>query len=84
MKKFEPKADTILQGEAVSPGVAIGRVLLYSGMQLVVDKRAVPAEALSAEIAKFHSAIANTKLDVNRDRAVALEQIGEAAAQVFE
>ncbi len=84
MKKFEPKADTILQGEAVSPGIAIGRVLLYSGMQLVVAKRELPVEAIPAESAKFHSAIAKTKLEVSRDREVAFEQIGEAAAQVFE
>ncbi|MEK7727880.1 MAG: phosphoenolpyruvate--protein phosphotransferase, partial [candidate division KSB1 bacterium] len=84
MKKFEPKAEMILRGEAVSPGVAIGRVLLLSGIQLAVEQRVVPAEEIPAEIAKFHRALEQTKTEVNADRAVAREQIGDAAAQVFE
>ncbi len=84
MKKFEPKADLILRGEAVSPGIAIGRVLLLSGIQLAVEQRVVPAEEIPAEIAKFHRALEQTKAEVNADLAVTREQIGDAAAQVFE
>lgn len=84
MKKFEPKARLILRGEAVSPGVAIGRVLLLSGAQLEIARREVPAEEIPAEIAKFHRALAQTQAEVNLDLTVAREQIGDAAAQVFE
>lgn len=84
MKKFEPKAEMILRGEAVSPGVAIGRVLLLSGIQLAVERRTVPPQDVPAEIAKFHRALEQTKTEVNADLAVTREQIGDAAAQVFE
>ncbi len=84
MKKFEPKADTILRGEAVSPGIAIGRVMLLSRAPLAVEKRAVSAEEIPAELAKFQRALEQIKAEINVDLTVAGQQLGDDAAQVFE
>jgi phosphotransferase system enzyme I (PtsI) len=84
MKKFEPKAEVILQGVAVSPGIAIGRVFMLSGALPAVERRALAPEEVGAEIERLHRALEKTKDELSHDQIVAFEQIGDAAAQIFE
>ncbi|MGH7495909.1 MAG: phosphoenolpyruvate--protein phosphotransferase [bacterium] len=84
MKKFEPKAEVILQGVPVSPGIAIGRVFMLSGTLPVVERRTLAPEEIPAEIERLHRALEKTKDELSHDQIVAHEQIGDAAAQIFE
>lgn len=84
MKKFEPKAEVVLQGVPVSDGIAIGRVFLLSGPPPAVERRDLAPEEIPAEIERLHRALEKTKDELSHDQIVAHEQIGDAAAQIFE
>ncbi len=84
MKKFEPKAEAILHGVPVSPGIAIGRVFMLSGAAPVVERREVAESELAAELERLQRALEKTKNELTQDQIFAHEQIGDAAAQVFE
>jgi phosphotransferase system enzyme I (PtsI) len=72
-----------LQGIAVSPGVAIGEVLLLDTEGFRISRRFLPRDAVEYELERLDRAIhcATTEIERNRDRVA--EQLGNEYAAIF-
>lgn len=74
----------ILQGIAVSPGVAIGRVFVVDDdVGLEVTRRAIAAADVEPELAAFDAARTAAVADLQEIHARAKDEMGEEAARIF-
>ncbi|MBN1559873.1 phosphoenolpyruvate--protein phosphotransferase [candidate division KSB1 bacterium] len=79
----QTESEIRLYGIAASPGVAIGAVLVIGTEMLKVEKKTIPAKAVSAELDKFDTALAKSMSDVEKIYDMAAVTHGEEAAQIF-
>lgn len=84
VKTFEPKAEVILRGVPASAGIAIGRAFVFFENKPVVEQQQLSAAEIPREIERLREALQKAKDEVMLDQNIALEQAGEAAAQIFE
>ncbi len=73
----------VLQGIAVSTGIAIGEALVIDNEGLVISRRVIERDALDAELARLDSAIQTVASDIDRDRKAITAQLGEQYGAIF-
>jgi phosphotransferase system enzyme I (PtsI) len=72
-----------LQGIAVSPGVAIGEVLVMDNEGFRIPRRFLPRDAVEDELERLNRAIAAATEEIERKRAKVSEQLGKEYAAIF-
>ncbi len=73
----------ILQGIAVSPGIAIGAALVVEHQGLVLARRAVDPSAVGAELARLDRAVDAVGAEIERDRQAVAAQVGDQYGAIF-
>ena len=66
-----------LQGIAVSPGVAIGEVLVMDNEGFRIPRRFLPRDAVEDELERLDAAIAAATAEIERHRDRVAEQLGK-------
>ena len=72
-----------LQGIAVSPGVAIGEVLVMDNEGFRIPRRFLPRDAVEDELERLDRAIAAATAEIERNRDRVAEQLGKEYAAIF-
>jgi len=72
-----------LQGIAVSPGVAIGEVLVMDTEGFRIPRRFLPRDAVEDELERLNTAIAAATAEIERHRERVAEQLGKDYAAIF-
>lgn len=72
-----------LQGIAVSPGVAIGEVLVMDTEGFRIPRRFLPRDAVEDELERLHRAIADATAEIERHRIKVENQLGKEYAAIF-
>jgi phosphotransferase system enzyme I (PtsI) len=72
-----------LQGIAVSPGVAIGEVLVMDNEGFRIPRRFLPRDAVEAELERLNRAIEAATAEIDRNRVRVSEQLGKDYAAIF-
>ena len=72
-----------LQGIAVSPGVAIGEVLVMDNEGFRIPRRFLPRDAVEAELDRLNRAIDAATAEIERNRVRVSEQLGKDYAAIF-
>lgn len=70
-------------GIAVSPGVAIGPVMLFGAEGFRIPQRFVSIDAVEAEIGRFRKAIENVTKRIEENERVAQDRLGDQYAAIF-
>ncbi len=72
-----------LQGIAVSPGVAIGEVLVMDTEGFRIPRRFLPRDAVEDELERLNRAIAAASAEIERHREKVEKQLGKDYASIF-
>jgi len=72
-----------LQGIAVSPGVAIGEVLVMDTEGFRIPRRFLPRDAVEDELERLNRAIAAATAEIERHREKVEKQLGKQYAAIF-
>jgi phosphotransferase system enzyme I (PtsI) len=72
-----------LQGIAVSPGVAIGEVLVMDSEGFRIPRRFLPRDAVEDELDRLNRAIADATAEIERHRERVEKQLGKDYAAIF-
>ncbi len=73
----------ILQGIAVSPGVAVGEALVIDREGFRISRQHVSKDAVDVELQRLDEAIETAAADIERNRDTITNQIGAQYGQVF-
>src|SRR3984957_17954882 len=79
-----PAQQEIYKGTPVSPGIAIGPLLLLYADEHIVRKRRIRPEDVPAEIARFEAALLKTRQQIQAIRNQLASAVGEADASIFD
>jgi phosphotransferase system enzyme I (PtsI) len=79
-----PPQQHIYKGTAVSPGIAIGPVLLVYADEHIIRKRRIRPEDVAGEITRFEAALLKTRQQIQTIRNQLASSIGEADASIFD
>jgi phosphotransferase system enzyme I (PtsI) len=79
-----PGQQQIYKGTAVSPGIAIGPLLLLYADEHIIRKRRIRPEDVAGEIARFEAALLKTRQQIQTIRNQLAVSIGEADASIFD
>src|SRR5471032_3520033 len=79
-----PAQQEIYKGTAVSPGIAIGPLLLLYADEHIIRKRRIRPEDVPGEIARFETALLKTRQQIQAIRNQLASSIGEADASIFD
>ena len=79
-----PAKQQIYKGTAVSPGIAIGPLLLLYADEHIIRKRRIRPEDVPGEIARFEAALLTTRQQIQAIRNQLAASIGEADASIFD
>src|ERR1700677_933145 len=79
-----PPQQEIYKGTAVSPGIAIGPLLLLYADEHIIRKRRIRPEDIAGEIARFEAALLKTRQQIQVIRNQLANSIGEADASIFD
>ncbi len=82
MKTKKQKSPNMLRGIAAAPGVAIGKVYLYSRENLEIKDSFV--EDVDEAISILHEALERSKYELKKIFNIATEKMGEKRAAIFE
>ncbi len=74
----------MLEGVAASPGVAIGRAFLFHHEELDVPHYTVEASVVDDEIARFHSALRQTRRELQAIQKKSEQELPEDHARIFQ
>lgn len=77
-------AEVRFKGTAVSPGIAIGPLVLLYSDELIIRKRRIRPEDVNGEIARFEAALIKTHQQIQAIRNQLATSIGEADASIFD
>ncbi|MDX1545493.1 MAG: phosphoenolpyruvate--protein phosphotransferase [Rhodothermales bacterium] len=72
------------QGIAVSPGIAIGPVYLYSRAAFTIERRELADEDVETEVERFEWAVKRAEKDLTKIAGLAREKLGSDSADIFE
>src|SRR5277367_3663456 len=72
------------KGTPVSPGIAIGPVLLLYADEHIIRKRRIRPEDVPGEIARFEASLLKTRQQIQAIRNQLARSIGEADASIFD
>ncbi len=73
----------VLQGIAVSPGIAIGEALVIEKEGFVISRRSLEHEAVDEELARLDRATDAVAAEIERDRQVIAAQLGDQYGAIF-
>ncbi len=73
----------VLQGIAVSPGVAVGEALVIDNEGFRIPRRFVLRDAVEQEVQRLHRAIDSVAEEIDRNRLAVNEQLGEQYGAIF-
>lgn len=73
-----------LRGMAVSPGISIGKALVYVKEAPEIPRRKIGEGEVEGEISRFHQALEEAKAELQEICQKARENIGEEEAAIFE
>ncbi|MEM8487935.1 MAG: phosphoenolpyruvate-utilizing N-terminal domain-containing protein, partial [Bacteroidota bacterium] len=76
--------ETIVDGIAVSRGIAIGKAYKYARTEITVSKRQLPDAQLAEEVERFRDAVKAAERELTKITTVAREKLGEGSASIFE
>jgi phosphotransferase system enzyme I (PtsI) len=76
--------DVHLQGIAVSPGIAIGRVFLLEGGDVAVEKRTIDESEAPRQVERFRDAVESVRGELKGLRGAATRQVGEDLARILD
>jgi phosphotransferase system enzyme I (PtsI) len=79
-----PSKQEIYKGTAVSPGIAIGPLLLLFADEHIIRKRRIRPEDVPGEIARFEAALLKTRQQIQAIRNQLASSIGEEDASIFD
>ena len=79
-----PAKQQIYKGTAVSPGIAIGPLVLLYADEHIIRKRRIRPEDVPGEIARFEAALLKTRQQIQAIRNQLARSIGEADASIFD
>jgi phosphoenolpyruvate-protein phosphotransferase (PTS system enzyme I) len=79
-----PAQQVTHKGTAVSPGIAIGPLLLLYADEHIIRKRRIRPEDVPGEIARFEAALLKTRQQIQAIRNQLASSIGEADASIFD
>ncbi|MGF7398200.1 phosphoenolpyruvate--protein phosphotransferase [Thermoanaerobacterium thermosaccharolyticum] len=74
----------MLKGVAASPGIAIGKVFLYTKKFAEINTRNIDESMVKDEIAKFENAIKLTKEQIEKIKEKTEREFGKDKAEIFE
>ncbi|SNX54328.1 phosphoenolpyruvate--protein phosphotransferase [Thermoanaerobacterium sp. RBIITD] len=74
----------MLKGVAASPGIAIGKVFLYTKKFAEINTRNIDVSMVEDEIAKFENAIKLTKEQIEKIKEKTEKEFGKDKAEIFE
>jgi phosphoenolpyruvate-protein phosphotransferase (PTS system enzyme I) len=72
-----------LKGIAASPGLAMGRPLIYGRKRPHVSKRSIPGPEVPGELLRWKDALEKTMDETKRLRAKVQHEAGESLAEIF-
>ena len=78
------KQEIRYKGTAVSPGIAVGPILLLYADEHIIRKRRIRPEDVPGEIARFEAALLKTRQQIQAIRNQLASSIGEADASIFD
>jgi len=78
------KPELRYKGTAVSPGIAVGPVLLLYADEHIIRKRRIRPEDVPGEISRFEAALLKTRQQIQGIRNQLAASIGEADASIFD
>jgi phosphotransferase system enzyme I (PtsI) len=78
------KKETILEGVAASPGIAMGKAYIYTKEVPRVDERLLEHAGLDHEVERTVWAIQKSSKELNKILAFARQKVGDAKAKIFE
>ena len=73
-----------LTGMGVSPGIAIGELVVHESLPISTVRIALPTSEVETEIERFRQAVDSTVEAISQNRARASKQMGEEYAGIFE
>ncbi len=73
----------VLQGIAVSAGIAMGEALAIDNEGLVISRRTIDREAVDAELARLDSAIGAVSIEIDRDGEAITARLGQQYGAIF-
>ena len=83
-KTAEPVGEISLQGIGVSPGVAVGEVVLFAREGLSVAERVLEENGVLPEIARFEEALVQTRYQISKIQSKVSAILGEEHAGIFD
>jgi phosphotransferase system enzyme I (PtsI) len=73
----------VLQGIAVSPGVAIGEALVIDNEGFRIPRRFVSRDAVEVELARLRNSVESVASEISQNRDAVSEQLGEHYGAIF-
>ena len=73
----------LLEGIAASPGIAIGKSLLKVEKEIEIDRENIADDQVEQEIEKLHSALTESKKQLEELKEETAEKLGEEKAEIF-
>jgi len=74
----------MFKGIGVSPGIIIGRVLLFNPEEIRIIRHVVPEDRIEAEISRFQAAIEKTREELSAIKNRIGQEIGQEHANIFD
>jgi len=84
VKRTEGRGEQVLQGVGVSPGVAIGEVIVFALEGAEIPVRNIEADEISLEIARFEEALIKTRHQISEMQRRVGEVLGDEHARIFD
>jgi len=72
-----------LRGIPASPGVAIGKALLFDSEELLVPRRAIAPEEIAKEVMRFEEALIQTRHQILGIQKRLADEMGQEHAEIF-
>lgn len=73
----------VLQGIAVSAGIAIGEAMVIENEGIAISRRTIDPDAVEAELARLDAAIHAVSIEIDRDRQMITDQLGQTCGTIF-
>ncbi|MFW6171357.1 MAG: phosphoenolpyruvate--protein phosphotransferase, partial [Planctomycetota bacterium] len=73
----------VLQGIAVSAGIAIGEALVIENEGFAISRRTIAPDAIEGELARLDAAIKAVSIEIDHDRRMITDQLGQTCGTIF-
>jgi len=83
-KDLKLLGEVVLQGIGVSPGVAVGEVVLFAHEGVSVTERVLDEQDIPLEIDRFEEALVKTRQQISEIQSKVTSMLGEEHARIFD